>query len=289
MKKITLLLCLTLSFVLSAQEVVFSDDFNAETIDATTFTNWVSTDEDGDGNFWEVVDMAAYAAASAPNHPMQSLVADSDSWEGSAFSPDNYLTTTNPIDLSTISGAMLNYRVGTYQTGGTFANDKYSVYLTASNVIADILATTPITTRLVVDDALSDSGDGANSAADIVIDVSAFDGQSVYLTFRHFDTVDENSVLIDDVSVEGTLLSNDEFSLNSIKHYFNHDSKVLTLESQVALKDVVLYNVLGQETYRSAITSTFSEQNLSGLQSGIYIAKINAANNKSKTIKLVIK
>lgn len=87
----------------------------------------------------------------------------------------------------------------------------------------------------------------------------------------------------------GQGLSVGEFNVNNIKHYFNLDSKVLTLNSQVELKDVVLYNVLGQEAYRSSITSNISEQNLSGLQSGIYIAKINAVNNKSKTVKLVIK
>jgi len=85
------------------------------------------------------------------------------------------------------------------------------------------------------------------------------------------------------------ILGVDDFSASTIRHYFNYDTKVLTLNSQAALKDVVLYNVLGQESYRSTISSNISEHSLSGLQSGIYIAKINSTDNKSKTIKIVVK
>jgi hypothetical protein len=289
MKKITLLLFCLMALSLNAQVTIFSDDFEAETVDATTYTYWTSIDDDLDGNFWEVADIGAYAIVNAPNHPMQSLAADSDSWEGAAFTPNNYLTTTDPIDLTNFASTMLTYTVGTYQTNGTFTDDQYSIYLTTSNSIGDINAATPVTTRLVSDDAVSDSGDGANSAAVVELDISMYDGQVVYLTFRHYNSIDINSVLIDDVLVEANNLSVGEFERPIIQHTFNNDTKLLTLDSQEPLKSVTIFNILGQETLKVALAGNHSQVNLSSLQAGIYIAKIMGDNNASKTIKLAVK
>ncbi len=287
MKKITLLLFSLLALTLNAQVTVFTDDFEAETVDAVTYTNWISTDDDADGNFWEVADVNASGLGLSL---LVGLMVDSDSWEANVpFSPNNYLTTTNPLDLTNIGSTMLTYTVGTYQTSGAFIADQYSIYLTTSNAVVDINAATPVTTRLVSDDVAADSGDGANSASVVNIDVSMYDGQIVYLTFRHFGTFDENSVLIDDVTVEGIVLSVEEFELNQITHTFNQDSKILTLESQKVLKSISIYNILGQETLKVDLNNTRSELNLSTLQAGIYIAKIIGNNNATKTIKLVIK
>jgi len=289
MKKITLSFLSLLALTINAQVTVLSDDFEAETVDATLFTNWISLDDDGDGNFWEVADIGAYAVANAPNHPMQSLAADSDSWEGVPFTPNNYLTTQVQLDLTNVGSTSLTYTVGTYQVNGSFVNDQYSIYMTTSSIIADINAATPVTTRLVSDDAPSDVADGSASAATVNIDVSAFDGQMVFLTFRHWNSIDVNSVLIDDVLVQGNSLSTEDFVDTRIRHSYNNDSKVLTLEADVLLNDIAIYNILGQETLNVILNNTLSKVSLSGLQAGIYIAKISGANNAIKTIKLVVK
>ncbi len=57
MKKITLLAAFFAAFTLNAQ-IIFSDDFNTEVLDATTFAQQASIDQDGDTNFWEVFDSA---------------------------------------------------------------------------------------------------------------------------------------------------------------------------------------------------------------------------------------
>lgn len=289
MKNFTLLFFCLIALSLNAQVTVFSDDFEAETVDAVTFTNWTSVDDDGDGEFWEIADIGAYAATNAPNHPIQSLAADSDSWEGVPFTPNNYLITTNLLDLTNIGTTTLTYTVGTYQTNGNFVDDQYSIYMTTSNVVADINAATPVTTRLVSDDAPSDSGDGANSGAVINLDVSAFDGQMVYLTFRHYNSVDINSVLIDDVLVEGQNLSTDEFQINAIRHIYNTDTKILTIDSDVFLRDLAIFNVLGQEAMKVRLNDTNPRISLSSLQAGIYIARVTGDDNAIKTFKLVVK
>ncbi len=289
MKKITLLLCLTLSFALSAQTILFSEDFEGETIDATTFANWTGADQDGDGELFEVADVVGQAIEASP---LVGLIADSDSWESgnpnSPMTPNNYLISNNTIDLTGASDAELMFTIGTYQSNGTFLEDRLAVYISTSNDPAVIEGETPVYDSTVGAATPADDG-GANSAVNVIVDISAFEGQSVYIAFRHFDTFDHNSVLIDNIQVTTNALSTDEFSVNDVKHFFNYDTKVLTLNSQIALKDVVLYNVLGQEAYRSFVNANVSTQDLSGLQSGVYIAKINSTDNKSKTIKLVIK
>lgn len=282
MKKIIFLVAIFAAFTMNAQ--VFFDDFNGEITDSVTFDQWESIDFDGDGNFWEVADMLAYATTDAPLHPMQTQVADSDSWEGSAFTPDNWLITKDPIDLTSVTGTTISFMVGTYQTNGTFIDDKYSVYLSELNDPSDLLGESPIVTKLVSDDVTAASGDGSDSAALISIDASDFDGQMVYLIFRHFDSVDINSVLLDDITVEGTLGLTDE-SFNNFNYYINANSQ-LVLSASTSLENIELYNLLGQQVVSQRLSSTNETINLASLNSGIYIVKVSIEGN-TKTFKIV--
>ena len=279
MKKITFLVaCLLASVAVNAQ--AFTEDFEGEVVDATTFTNWDNIDEDGDGEFWEVADMEGYA----PAHPMQSLVADSDSWEGTAFSPDNYLITSEPIDLTSYSGTSITYTVGTYQTNGTFISDKYSIYMATGNGVGDFLNETPIVTKLVGDDCPSDEEDGSASAATLTVDASAYDGQVVYLCFRHYDTTDENSVLIDDIIVDGTLSVGEEI-FNGFNYFVDNNSQ-LQLRANNVMSEVALYNLLGQQVIVNKLNDTNAAVNMANLTSGVYIATVSI-DGQNKSFKIV--
>ncbi|MEZ4874093.1 MAG: T9SS type A sorting domain-containing protein [Flavobacteriaceae bacterium] len=280
MKKITLLASLFIALGANAQ--AFSDDFNAETVDATTFSKWASLDEDGDGNFWEVFD----ADGTGLSWIMSGLGVDSDSWEGGTpFNPDNFLITSQPIDLTNYTSTTLSFIVGTYQTNGSFLGDKYSIYMTASNDPAVIVTETPVTTRLISDDVTAAAGDGSDSAAAITIDASAFDGQMVYLTFRHYDSFDENSVLIDDVVVDGTLSVADQ-SFNNFNYYVANNQLVLT--ASTSMEKVALYNALGQEVMVNKLASTNESVDMSALNTGIYIATVTIE-GQTKSFKIVKK
>ena len=278
MKKITLLVAIFAAFTMNAQ--IFFDDFNAEVIDATTFDQWDAIDFDADGENWEVFD------ADATGYPwlMTGLGVDSDSWEGAPFTPDNWLVTKDPIDLTGVTGTTISFIVGTYQTNGTFIDDKYSIYLTTSNDIVDLLVATPVNTRLVSDDVTAAAGDGSDSSALVTIDASAFDGQMVYLTFRHFDSVDINSVLLDDITVDGILGLTDE-SFNSFNYYINANSQ-LVLSASTSLENVQLYNLLGQQVVSQRLSTTNETVNIASLDSGIYIVKVNIE-GRTKSFKIV--
>ena len=278
MKKITLIAALIVSISMNAQ--LFFDDFNSEVVDAITYANWISLDEDGDGNYWEVFD------ADATGYPwlMTGLGTDSDSWEGGVpFTPDNYLITTNPIDLTGVTGTTITYLVGTYQTSGLFIADQYSIYMSTSNAVVDILAEGPIVTYLISDHVTAAAGDGSDSAAQVIVDASAYDGQVVYLTFRHHNTFDENSVLLDDISVDGVLAVGDE-NLQALTYTVNANE--LSLRNNLPLENIQIYNVLGQKVLSQKLSNTVETVNISALTSGVYLANVTA-DGQSRTIRIV--
>ena len=187
MKKITLFLCL-LIFGLSSAQIHFSDDFQDG--DAN---GWTLVDDDGDGNNWAVGDWSN-VGASVPEFD-SSLV--SRSWDGNnGLYPDNFAI-SSPIDLSsaTTTNFQLSYSFGTAQATTYFA-EHYAVYITTSNVVADIKNATPL-----VDETLTQGG---RQVKTITLDNSLI-GQTVYLTFRHYNTFDMNTMIVDDVIIQNVL------------------------------------------------------------------------------------
>ena len=281
MRKITLLVALFATFIMNAQ--IFTEDFEAETADATTFANWTSVDVDGDGEFFEVADIVGTDIEASP---LVGLVADSDSWEaGTPFTPDNFLILSNPIDLAGISDGTLTFTIGTYQSNGNFTDDRLQVYVSTSNDPAVLVTETPVFDQTVADITPADDG-GANSAANITpIDLSSFSGQQVYIAFRHFDSVDINSVLLDNIIVDGTL-SADEFSTTNFTQYFNVNNSELRLNASVPMENVRLFNTLGQEVVNRTLSNTEETISLSTISNGIYIAQV-AIGNTTETFKLI--
>lgn len=281
MKKITLLVTLLVTLTMNSQ--IFIEDFEAETADAVTFSQWESLDIDGDNEFFEVTDVAGFSIEASP---LEGLVADSDSWEEPfPFTPNNWLILSEPIDLAGVSDASLIFTIGTFQIAGTYLEDRLQVYVSTTNNPADILLDTPVFDQTVGDVTPADNG-GENSAANITpIDLSAFAGQQVYIAFRHFDSIDVNSVLIDNIILDGTL-STDEFSTTNFTQYFNVNSSELRLNATVPMQNVRLFNTLGQEVVNKILSNTEETINLSNISSGMYIAQV-AIGNTTETFKFI--
>lgn len=202
MKKITLLLAvLVYGFTLNAQVSYFEDNFVGGDM-----TQWTTIDADGDGNNW-----APATAAS-----MNGECLNSDSWTSAlgGLNPDNYLVTAAPIAFPTVADLSLKFRVGALQTNGTFIGDEYSVYLSAANDAASIQAGTLLYNGLLSDVMTADQADGSASFFIHEFDMTAYQGQSLYLTFRHHNTFDMNSVLIGNVLVSSPF--SDDLVVNSV-------------------------------------------------------------------------
>lgn len=283
MKKITLLAALFVAFSVNAQ--LFSEDFSASVDGDITFAQWDNLDEDGDTEVWEAFDLTGNALEASP---LEGVVADSDSWESgnanSPMMPDNYLITKDPIDLTGVNDGMLTFTFGTLQTNGTFLEDRLAVYVSTSNDPAVISTETPLFDDQIGNQTAADDG-GANSAIDITVDLASFAGQTVYLAFRHYDTFDHNSALIDNIVVDGTLGLNDVDTV-TFNHYFIADSSDLKLNASAEMSNIQLFSILGQEVVNRNLTGSDATINLANLTDGVYIARVTVQ-GQTETFKII--
>lgn len=299
MKKLLLLLVAFATISLTAQVTVFEDDFETEVVDATTYAKWTVSDEDGDTENFEVADWTAAFAGNANPLALSLFGIDSDSWEGgNANSPmqvNNYITTTDPVDLTGASGTItLSFLVGTYQTGGTFIADQYSVYMTTSNVAADIEFETPLYNGTLADVLTAVAADGSESAVVQNIDVSSLaGGGSYYITLRHHDTFDENSVLFDDVLLVADAVAavDDNILSSSVNIYPTAVDAEFTINnrSTIALNTASIYDVNGRLIAQHDLNGLVGQKSISiaSLNAGLYFVEL--ASDNGKAVKKIVK
>jgi hypothetical protein len=179
----------------------FSDDFND-----LNLTGWTNVDNDSDAstsnpdyNLWYTADFSSYFADNGAG------TAVSRSWAANVvYHPDNFLISP-AIDLTAASGTGLNllFKTGSIEASPYF-DEHYAVYVTTSSNPATIVTSTPVFEETLP----------GNQMYSHTIDMSAYAGQTVYITFRHFNTVDENTLLLDDVVVKN--LQPNDASLQSV-------------------------------------------------------------------------
>ena len=85
--------------------------------------------------------------------------------------------------------------------------------------------------------------------------------------------------------ITGTLGA-DDFELEKFKHYYDKDSNILNLKSNSSLDSIIVYNIIGQQVLTKKLSQSEEAINLSQINDGIYIAKIEAGNTY-KTIKFL--
>ncbi|WP_196888606.1 T9SS-dependent choice-of-anchor J family protein [Aureivirga sp. CE67] len=287
-KKITSIIALALlSTQIQAQETYFSDDF--EDTDAS-LEKWQATDFDGDENIWAFSDMTGYednaAAAEFGSTALisQSWMGEEGNNDGISLDPDNLITSI-AIDLTAASGNLvLKFDHGSIEEDDTdYVDDHFGVYLTTTNDANEIIAESLIFEKTF---------DAAGKNTEI-IDISSYAGQTVYLSFRHFNSADNWLVAIDNIEVrdaEEGELSNEEFSLSSFNIFPNPVKDQINLSFEtIGEYNVVLSDILGREV-RNVKVSNLSNTSIdvSDLKSGNYILNVNSE-DKSFSKKVIIK
>ena len=188
----TLLSLIFLGTQLSFSQTYFSDDFDSGQ------GNWTYVDHNNDGYNWSLM---AGTNLSLPSAAGQVLV--SRSWSNNVPITPNNLAVSPAIDLTGASGnVFLEY---TFYTNQGFPQDKYSVYVSTSNTATDILATTPIHTE---------TGTALTAVGTIrTLDLSSYMGQTIYVTFRHYDCYNWDFIAIDNLAVK--TINNNDVSLEN--------------------------------------------------------------------------
>ena len=252
----------------SSYSLPYLNDFN----DPVTWTSCQTFyDNDGDGNFWFYTTI----------DDSDNLTASSFSWNGSAFTPDNWVI-MGPIDLTNVSDALLEWEVQALDPA--YCNENYSVYVGSSNNYSDLLGSSVSYTET-----LESGGDACGSWANRSLDISAATGDLVYIGLRHHDVTDVYILSIDNVSVTSSTMSNEDFTLDNIEYTFNQDTNILRITSTEVLSNIQIYNMLGQEVLNNKLNQTSESVDLSDLSSAVYIVNIEGNNSRTKNFKLVVK
>tara|TARA_R110002049_G_scaffold27897_4_gene95586 strand:+ start:286 stop:1131 length:846 start_codon:yes stop_codon:yes gene_type:complete len=112
------------------------------------------------------------------------------------------------------------------------------------------------------------------------------------LAFRYWVTdagpagANSNYIGIDTLEVNETL-GVDETALDSFR-YFVDSNNQLNLAAATAMESIVLHNVLGQQVASQRLTSNSEVLDLSGFNTGMYLATVTIDGN-SKTVKIIKK
>ncbi|RKS02478.1 T9SS type A sorting domain-containing protein [Flavobacterium sp. 102] len=83
------------------------------------------------------------------------------------------------------------------------------------------------------------------------------------------------------------LLSNESFDSSNFEHYPNPVKNVLNLSYSQEISSVEVYNLLGQKMSTNTIGANLGQVDMTGLASGTYLVKVTAADNQSKTIRVI--
>ncbi|MFM2213368.1 MAG: hypothetical protein RL427_631 [Bacteroidota bacterium] len=196
MKKTTFLLTLLFTSLCGfAQNTYYSQDFESGDL-----SGWTVTDSDGDGYDWNVLN------ASSVNTNIGTGSLMSFSWTSTTgpLDPDN-LVTSPAIDLTGATAESNMYLFFNHLLGDATYPDKYSVYVTTSNDPAVIAAATPVLTVTPTNVNLTNKS----------VDITSFIGQTIYVSFRHYESLNQYYILIDDVAVRS--VGNNDAALLSAK------------------------------------------------------------------------
>lgn len=237
----------------------------AESFEADTLLPdcWQTVDADGDGYDWNIItneDIAFDGMNTIRSESYRNLVG--------ALTPDNYLITP---DLEIVDGDSLYYVVNSIDAD--YAAENYTVLVSTSGTdVADF-------TDEVFTEVLEDGDFHGRS-----VDLSAYDGQTINIAFRHHDVTDQFAFSLDAIYLPGvncvpdgiTELENIESDL-----YPNPTTGTLNITSSLqGAATVTVFDAVGRVVLQDKVNLTQATytQNVSTLDNGMYTIRIHTAN-----------
>ncbi|AIJ36753.1 T9SS-dependent choice-of-anchor J family protein [Flavobacterium psychrophilum] len=252
--------------VATQQTTVFSENFDGATIAPRTLT-----DRDGDTKNWGVYSTSAGSVAAG----IVGKFAGSVSYQNAALTPDNLMTFTNAIAVP-VGAPSLSFTVST-RLATDFA-ENYAVYVTTSNDPNTIVQQNPVFTEIIA---------VGKTAIINTVDLSAFAGQNIYLSFRHFDCTDQFILMLDDIKVYNTAPADIQVNVNTATQY----QASVNIEGTVYAKDATTSKAIADLIsttnfdYGCTTVAVTRDQVTAGATAVNYAA--NTANNQKVMAKTV--
>jgi Secretion system C-terminal sorting domain/Cleaved Adhesin Domain/Pregnancy-associated plasma protein-A len=233
---------------------------------------------DGDAYNWQIV------GSSLPAWGVTGNNFQSRSWIDTTIggiNPDNLLTFTTPIIIPTTGVTSLKFKSGSsYVDNTVLANsgEKYSVFLTPTIITtqAGANAATPILTR-------RDVGIMSATNSQRNIDVSSLAGQTVYLSFRHWDTFDKERLIIDDIEVSNSNTTVIQTAVNTATQY----QASINANGSAFARDTTTNAVIADITSTTNFNYGCTTVAVSRSQASAGAAAVNYGSNTANNLKVM--
>ncbi len=203
------LLNLILLLLTTVSNFANSQVYYSENFESGNGTSWKYSDLDGDGYKFQILN----ASAISSDFGTKSLVSYSYSSSAGALSPDNLVTSTAITLPSDASNIFLTYSIASYP--GAYGSEHYAVYLTPTDEASEVITTTP-----VKEETLPYEG----GVATRTVDVSSFKGQTLYLSFRHYNCTDMYFFIVDNISLKSLSSNNATYNGGSLSKFIVKNS-----------------------------------------------------------------
>lgn len=215
---------------------------------------WTMNDADGDTYNWEVRD------TSWGTHSGM-YCAVSSSWMSTtgALTPDNYFITPQ-FD---ITAANLELKFWTAAQDPSYPSDYYSVLVSTTGTAPGDF--TEIYNETIPDDVWNEK----------TLSLSAYNGQQIYIAFRHYNCTDWFYMKLDDVSIDYATSVND-INESNVNIFPNPTTGTLNI-SNIENANVVVYNTIGEVVL--SLTNVNRTIDVSELAEGTYVVKVVTENN----------
>ena len=232
--------------------------------DPSTLSCWLNIDADGDGYFWELVGEPGHSPHSG------SFAMMSASWDGDALFPDNYLITPQ-VDVN-VEDLVLKYFVAGQDED--YSDENYSIMISTTD--AELSSFTSVFSETLP------MYDG--SWFERSVSLAEYNGQKVYIAFRHHNSSDVFQIKLDDVSISvGTSIEESlQAKINIYPNPANNSFQIRNAENTT----VTVVNALGQVVETIDNTQNILTINSANYQSGVYFVKID--NGQEVTVKKVV-
>ena len=215
---------------------------------------WSIVDNDGDTYNWYKADTLLAAHGGIAIATSASYIND----PGAALTPDNWLITSQIENVD--AAQSVSWWVAAQDPA--WAGDKYAVMIsTATAALSDFTIT-------LHEETLSSAVFEQH-----VYDLSAYEGQSIYIAFRHYDCTDMFQLKLDDVVLPESNNGINPLSGTNVQIFPNPATDVLNI-SNAANTTIVIYNVVGEVVTSIENAEVLNTISLADFENGTYIVKI---------------
>lgn len=275
-----------------------SDTLTVSTITISNYPWAESFENDFPGNDWAVYDMnndflswMHFDSQMYAHAGLKSAVCLSKDETNPSFQPNDWLISPR-ISINQDS-LKLMYWVAA--SSPTFFNEHYAVYISNNGSLPENFSTPAFEETLT-----------SNQYVQRMIDLSQYNGQNIYVAFRHFNTINQLMLRLDDIKIQTSTGSQDIIQNNLLsitaENYPNPFNPETTIQYYIPKNGFVtvdVYNVRGQivkklvnenqSTGKHQIIWKGTDQNDNTVGSGVYFYKIKTNNHTLMKKMLLVK